>query len=426
VTPQANFMVAAPVAPGREAELRALLATMNASPGVADPSNDLVPFGRLEGLHVARFVILEDETVGDIAAYGGSLPDLPIYLVFLGDCDGGADAFLQATLTQAGPGLRRIFAHCVAFSDDADLGAWMRRHAVRPSTAYVNWVGRTVTQVREEQRLHTALVAALNGVAAGADPVTTWRALKDSPDLRGVKLSPPPPTPFAWLFGHWARLVASGLALIVLAPLLLVLLPLFLIVLRWREGAEPGVAQPADAAKRAAIAAYEDHDVANAFTAIGTLKPGLFRLALAVFALWSLDLTCRYLYVRGRLARVGTIHFARWVFLDGARRLLFASNYDGGLDAYMDDFINKAGFGLNAVFSNGIGYPRTRWLLWDGASNEEAFKAFLHRHQVLTDVWYRAYPGLTTLDLARNSRIRAGYERDAMSEADAARWLALI
>ena len=29
----------------------------------------------------------------------------------------------------------------------------------------------------------------------------------------------------------------------------------------------------------------------------------------------------------------------------------------------MDDFINKVGFGLNVVFSDGVGYPRTRWLL---------------------------------------------------------------
>ena len=419
-------MVAAPVAAGREADLRALLATMNTSPGVADPSNALVPFGRFEGLHVARFVILKDETVGDVAAYGGASLDVPVYLVFLGDCDGSSDAFLRAAVHAAGPGLRQIFGHCAGFADGADLGAWIRQRGVRPSTAYVNRVGRTVTQVRQEQQLHAALLSAISRVQSGADAITTWRSLKSAPEVQSVTLSPPKPTAALWLLGWWARLVASVLALIVLAPLLLLYLPFFLVILRWREGAEPAVPQPADLAKRAAIAAYEDHDVTNSFTAIGSLKPGLFRLSLAAFALWALDLTCRVLYVRGRLARVGTIHFARWVFLDGHRRLLFASNYDGGLDSYMDDFINKAGFGLNAVFSNGIGYPRTKWLLWDGATNEEAFKAFLKRHQVLTDVWYRAYPGLTTFDLARNGRIRAGFERDSMSEAEAARWLALI
>ena len=36
----------------------------------------------------------------------------------------------------------------------------------------------------------------------------------------------------------------------------------------------------------------------------------------------------------------------------------------------MDDFINKVGFGLNVVFSNGIGYPRTNWLIFDGCADE--------------------------------------------------------
>ena len=76
-----------------------------------------------------------------------------------------------------------------------------------------------------------------------------------------------------------------------------------------------------------------------------------------------MDYAARHLYTRGRLARVRTIHFARWVFLDGRKRVVFCSNYDGSLESYMDDFINKVGFGLNVVFSNGIGYPRTNWLV---------------------------------------------------------------
>jgi hypothetical protein len=39
------------------------------------------------------------------------------------------------------------------------------------------------------------------------------------------------------------------------------------------------------------------------------------------------------------------------VFLDNKRRALFASNYDGSDEAYMDDFVNKVFFGLNLAFS---------------------------------------------------------------------------
>jgi hypothetical protein len=123
---------------------------------------------------------------------------------------------------------------------------------------------------------------------------------------------------------------------------------------------------------------------------------------------------------------VGTIHFARWVFINDRRRLLFASNYDGSLETYMDDFINKVGWGLNLVFSNGVGYPSSRWLVLDGAKDEQKFKYFLRRHELPTDVWYKAYPGLTAFDLKRNTLIRQGIERDPLPEAALRKWLALF
>jgi hypothetical protein len=141
---------------------------------------------------------------------------------------------------------------------------------------------------------------------------------------------------------------------------------------------------------------------------------------------WLLDFGVRHLYTRGRLARVGTIHFARWVFLDDRRRLLFASNYDGSLDSYMDDFINKVAYGLNLVFSNGIGYPRSAWLVTGGAKHELPFKYFLRRHQVPTQVWYKAYPSLSAADLAANTMIREGLQRASISEDEARAWLVLI
>jgi len=92
----------------------------------------------------------------------------------------------------------------------------------------------------------------------------------------------------------------------------------------------------------------------------------------------------------------------------------------------MDDFINKVGFGLNVVFCNGIGYPRTRWLLADGAKDEQNFKFFLRRHELPTEVWYNAHPSITAVELERNSRIRRGLEADVLSEDAAREWLQLL
>ena len=62
--------------------------------------------------------------------------------------------------------------------------------------------------------------------------------------------------------------------------------------------------------------------------------------------------------------------------------------------------INKVAWGLNLVFSNGVGYPRTRWLVQGGARNSQAFKNYLRRHQVANSVWYKANAGLSAMDAA--------------------------
>jgi hypothetical protein len=65
-------------------------------------------------------------------------------------------------------------------------------------------------------------------------------------------------------------------------------------------------------------------------------------------------------------------------------------------------------------------------MLSGGAKEEMTFNYYLRRHQVPTQVWYKAYPGLSTADLARNTQIHEGLENQTMTEAEARRWLALI
>jgi len=140
----------------------------------------------------------------------------------------------------------------------------------------------------------------------------------------------------------------------------------------------------------------------------------------------AIQFSCRHVFTRGFLARVQSIHFARWVSIDDKKRVIFVSNYDGGHQAYMDDFINKAAFGLNVVFSNGVGWPHTDWLLAKGSRREHYFKYFQRRHQLPTLVWYKAYPGLTLIDLTRNAHIRQGLEMAHPSDAEVLAWLKLL
>jgi hypothetical protein len=92
----------------------------------------------------------------------------------------------------------------------------------------------------------------------------------------------------------------------------------------------------------------------------------------------------------------------------------------------MEDFINKVGWGLNLAFSNGIGYPTSSWLVLGGSKDEQKFKYFLRRHEMPTQVWYKAYPGQSAFDLKRNALIREGIDRDDMSDAELEQWTALL
>ena len=438
MTPQAQFTIVAPISAGREAALRALLASMNTTPGLCDPNNALLPFAQFPQLHVARFFVLDDPTLDGSTAYGLPRPELPIYLVLLGDCDGSADALLQEFAARANNGLRRIFEHCAGFNPQTNLLSWLRANDQPIAATYVNWVGRTVTQVREEQALQRALtaqLARLQGNVLGqrqqaADVQALHRQLaeytrNEIADGR-LTLTPPAATPYRWSLRNLVHAIAWPLVAVLAAPLLLIASPWLIYTLRTKEKYDPELASPPPLAVIQQLQAREDHDVTNQFSAVGTVKPGLFRRWAVTILLSGLNYACRHIYTRGHLTRVQTIHFARWAFLDNKTRLIFASNYDGSLESYMDDFINKVGWGLNLVFSNGIGYPRTDWLVMNGARSEQRFKSYLRGHEVPTDVWYKAYPGMTAVDLARNTRIRDGLERGAMNNADTIAWLRLL
>lgn len=420
---QGHLFVAAPIRHGRRAELESLLATMTVAPGQADPDNALVPFGRLAGVHFARLVVLDDPSLPDRLALAESLPvHEPVRLAFIADFDGPEAAFLDALTGLAEPGLRRIFAFCIGFEDGTDLTAWMRRHRVPVAANYVNWRGRGARQIAEEAQLHRVLRAARLAHRT-ADAAALWPILAEAGAT--VRLTPLGGRSLATRLADFAHFLLLPVLGLLLFPAFLTGLVPFILLLRHRERTDPVLAPVPDRDRNRMLSAHEDHDIANQYGAIGSLKPGLFRRWLTVVILWVIDWGARHIYRKGRLARVNTIHFASWTFLDDRRRVYFASNYDGSREAYNDDFINKVAFGLNLSFSNGLAYPRTDWLIVGGARREQDFKRYLFHHQIPTQVWYNAFPGLSNYDMARNARIRAGFERRPRGRA-LRRWIAEI
>jgi hypothetical protein len=432
MTPQSQFMMVAPIDPQRESDLRKLLATMNSESGMADPANAVVPFGQFARLHFARLAVLDDPTLGDIEAHGIPRPSLPVYLAFVGSCDGPASECMADLAQRTGTGLRQIFMHCNGFDPQGDLLSWMRAHQRQLAANYINWVGRTVRQIKEESALRRALAAKVPRapLVSAAQAQQLRRELIDFVDAEvsagRLALTPPEPTPLRWHIAKLLHFVAIPLAGLILLPFLMVLLPLLIFILRTQENNDAEICPRPDRAVLLELQQLEDYDVTNQYTAIGSVKPGLFRRWLVTALLVLIDYTCRHIFTRGFLARVQTIHFAFWAFLDDKRRVVFMSNYDGGHEAYMDDFINKVAWGLNLAFSHGVGWPRTRWLVARGARIEHKFKHYQRRHQLPTQVWYTAYPGLALVDLKRNQRIREGLECASMTDAQAQAWLRLL
>jgi deferrochelatase/peroxidase EfeB len=119
---------------------------------------------------------------------------------------------------------------------------------------------------------------------------------------------------------------------------------------------------------------------------------------------------------------LGTIHFARWVLIPGTNQLMFFSNFGGSWESYLEDFITQAHGGLTGVWSNTEGFPRTKNLFQDGATDGDRFKRWARRRQTPTRFWYSAYPYLTTARIRLNCALRHGLAVAATEDA-AADWL---
>jgi hypothetical protein len=434
MTPQSSFMIVAAVRDGQLKDLRALLASMNNLPGHADPDNELIPFGKFDRVHFARFVIIEARTAQEIREFGVTPRPWRPTLAFLGDIDGDMQTFFLELIERAEPGLKKIFSHCEGFSEeDQDLLGWMKANNINASATYVNWIGRTVRQIHEEAALHRSLSIYLQKTAddVGRENVRALRqkllSYVEMEKYKGrLTLTPPEPTPPEWKMRNLLHMIGVPLILLLLSPLLLVIALIFALRLRMLERSDPELFIRPSREHLAELTVQEDQDVSNQYSVFGDVKPGVVRLLTFKFILLLTDYFARHIYNHGFLARIKTIHFARWVFMDNNHRVFFASNYDGSHESYMDDFINKVGWGLNLTFTNGVGYPTTQWIIKEGANREHAFKYTQRRHQIPTEVWYKAYPGLTAVDLARNSRIRQGVEIRQSNDAEIREWLSLI
>ena len=127
----------------------------------------------------------------------------------------------------------------------------MLAHTARPTASYVNWIGRTVRQIREEAALREALIGRARELGGGSSPLPPARLrdellefVRAETAARRLTLSPEEPTPPDWRVRNLAHLIGVPLVLLVLAPFLVIASPVLLFLLRSRESSDPEITAP--------------------------------------------------------------------------------------------------------------------------------------------------------------------------------------
>ncbi len=419
---QSAYTLCTAVNPGAIDGLKALLAEINRDVD----GNKIMPFKKMNDTHFARFVILE-------AITDEKGRNFPSKLVFSSNFDGSLEAHLKQMVDLAGEGLDKIYCFCEGYPDKFKRTSesrlnYLHAHQIAVQAFYINTIGRTLEQIQKDVQLHEAIETFLDQKDwSGYDAAKMRSAIQDfvrkNPTLNWATPSAARTKSF-WSASEIFKFSLILIVLIVLLPVLIPLLLVGLVILRMKEKQDNRKSDtvPGNLRRRPELVNHEDYAVQNQFSAIGFVKPGWFWYLTLKVVMSGLNFAAHFIYNNGKLTVVDTIHFFRLVMLDQNRRVLFLSNYDGSLESYMDDFINKVAWGLNAAFSNGVGYPKTNWLIKDGAKDEQAFKAFINKHQIVSQVWYTAYPSLSAVNLRNNAKIREGLW-SKMKTKDIEKWL---
>lgn len=408
------------------------------------------------------------------------------YLVFEFTADGPDEDALARIDRQIGDHLRGVFALASDWNG-GELLAYLKRHSVtvgagwfsNPGLVFAGTPGMTVGRIQREAKLGTYVSALLSAQPPGMEALARVEDVRKhvaaEKEYRFALTPAAPEPPFKppgtlrfvigrlWSFARtylwpvgllllaaaliagaiaasdadgWWEMIREGLLAFAcalwtgfwIALLVLTILAGILYFLLRRAEATDSLEERAPA--RAVNAAMFERENQRGYTAnhmisVTQRKPGVVRWITTRFAFWGVGEFAANLYPPGFLRSIGTIHFARWVTAPGSPDLVFFSNYDFSWESYLEDFITLAHDGLTAIWSNSIGFPRSRNLSEEGATDGERFKRYARHSMIPTRFWYCGYPGLATMTVRANADIRRGLS-GAMTEDEAIRWLALF
>ena len=407
-------------------------------------SNEPNEFEKVSTLHYGRWVILSRDSFRDEPR-----EPVGIRLVLSTNYDGIGDDHEDYHLTELVNKLTNyiddLYECCEGYPEPAERTEESRKNFLKKgainTTAFYNGApGRSVAQIRQEDSLqqhiwkflkrknfnentpaveiHRAIQQEIN-----AKPEFAWS--KEKAGVQGVKWVP---------FISWLLLL---ILLLAMGLVILWILIIFFFYELWNKK-ETLTQSQLDDSKVDELKRVEDLFPQNQFTQVAVIKPGLARK----FNFWIWMLRTRVLagcvFVKGKLLNIPTIHFARWVQFDKGKHVLFFSNFDGNWEQYLGDFIDQSGWGLTAIFSNTVNFPKThfmgllgiipviigkipgvkkvptlpltfpgtKFVLTGGAYDQEHFLAWSRSTQIPTQVWYCPYRHLSIKNVNNNTKIR--------------------
>lgn len=429
----------------------------------------------LDASGVIHFASLAVAATGDDGVESADAAHLVLELSGDGDTDSVVDAFAK----YAGPHLAKLFEDECEYVGGQDLSRFLREHAVTVSQRFGGSAGLvfsgtpslSVERIRAEAELAEAVQAVVERPgrqtrSAAATLATVRHELQKSGkfawafqpaqgDLNrgpgsirqallttfaarpilitlGIVVLAMAALTFHFVFGFHPGVVRNllvggtslALAIIGLALLAAAAVGISFVALRRLEKRDVPSTEMIELGKLETIMDRENRSAQNHLTAISILKPGILRRAALRLTFYLISIAAQKVFRPGFLSNINTIHFARWVVVPRTRMLLFFSNYGGSWESYLEDFITKAASGLTGVWSNSVGFPKTRWLYLEGARDGDRFKRWARTQQVPTLFWYSAYPTLNTARIRINSRIRQGIAH--ADDSGARDWMSLF
>lgn len=424
----------------------ALLAELDRHP-------ERLPFEASKTTHFATVTIVPAQTYGD--------EQLPATLLFATSFCGPARDHIAELVSLMGAELCVLFGHCEGF-DAAHLERFIleNRHG---DTFYSGMQNLSPEDVHRHHELRTEIETFIDHqqeIGGLADnPLGVRRQIqkhiRSQPRFDWAQ-RPFDLAPGTWMALHWRTLILGAIAVPPLAALVLctfglvfchgatltsvvergwlgfavVLACLVALVLAIRvdEYEQSYVAGRQSDKLVRELAATQNRPVINEMTVAGPIKEGWLRPIVLRMALWAVARLAEGIPGLREPIVIPTVATARWIAADRGRRLIFISNYTNAAEGYVRDFIDtEAGArNINLSFGFGRGYPKTRWIIRDGALRDpNAFGYVVTANQHRTAFWYGRYADISIDNITINRKIREGLFAN-LDDDKAKEWVHLL